>query len=577
MLNPAPQPQLPLEPDEWTLPRQSAAVRSLAYLQWVDTGAGDSVHVAISAIQGACIMVCQFNTADNAVRRSLAAANLIVNQMGRQQCSAILNELHAARIFETVYDGEPEFFVAVRDSTLVDHSRLQFQPTWIVSTDPFDRPAVQAQVAVRGRAAIEAQPAINGPAELRYLALTSWLALITEGDRQGSGQGPRVLGRAIALLSHRSRSATRDDEMSDLRAIAATLATYVRTWASLGAAATAAQLARHTPAYLAANMAVVPLNLGGACGTAAACETELRDGHTLLQGRESESSAVIWARLYHNLHRFAVLSHFKSHLPNSGAAKEVLERLMMGISVPVGSPLVRAAELARELERRGKDQMVKDLFAAGSDARQVVEEILDSHSTTAGSATVPDSGAAEGHSTSGGMQGGSMDQHEFDRAVTSPNFVTAVEEMKDTTGVTLIDKAATAGSVILLRYLFSTPAWMRARHPAFDLLGKNIMDRRAYLAFCVAVDADSTEVPARLATYTVSQTINDSFWACKWSEIDMVNASKSTPSEGGFLALRYLQQGSVYDVVDKADHFTVEAALLGVRDWFARLLYGVGF
>lgn len=59
-----------------------------------------------------------------------------------------------------------------------------------------------------------------------------------------------------------------------------------------------------------------------------------------------------------------------------------------------------------------------------------------------------------------------------------------------------------------------------------------------------------------------------------WSTL---NASKANPHEGGFLALRHLQHGSVFSQVDKADHYTVESALLGVREWFSRMLYGVGY
>lgn len=97
---------------------------------------------------------------------------------------------------------------------------------------------------------------------------------------------------------------------------------------------------------------------------------------------------MLWTRIHHNLDRFPVLDQFKGRLGNSGATREMLERLMIGINVPTGSPLVRTWELARDLERRGKMQTVRDLFAAGSSVTKVVDEILESHTTTAGAATV---------------------------------------------------------------------------------------------------------------------------------------------------------------------------------------------
>jgi len=213
------------------------------------------------------------------------------------------------------------------------------------------------------------------------------------------------------------------------------------------------------------SMSVVPTDLSGPCGTAVSCEAELRDGQTLLRGRDSESVSVLWSRIHNHLRRFPVIGQFDGRLSSSGATKDVLERLMIGMHIPRGSPLVRTWELARDLERKGKMQSVSDLFAAGSTVSQVVEEILDSHVTTAGASAVPDSGggvsgdlSAAAVSFSGS---GSMEQREFERAITAPNFIAAYEAMKSAEGLDVIDAAGTSGSVLMLRFLFSAPSWMR--------------------------------------------------------------------------------------------------------------------
>lgn len=359
-----------------------------------------------------------------------------------------------------------------------------------------------------------------------------------------------------------------------------TLASYVAAWASIGPGAAPAQLARHTAPYLVANMAVMPTDLCSAGGSASAYEMDLRDGHIMLRGRESEAASVVWGRLHQNLERFAVIGLLKGRLPNSGATKDILERLFMGVGLPSGPPLVRTAELARELERRGKGLVVRELLAAGSSVSQVVEEILESHSSTAGSSTVPHSGDASEAVVAAGSSGGgggAMEQHEFDRAVTSPNFIEAYEKIKDVSGVEVLDAAATSGSILMLRYMFMSPAWMRPRHAAFDILGKNLADRQSYLAYCSAVDIDTEVVPPQLSTYRLSDAQNEAFWSFKWDELDMVNATSGSPNEGGFLALRYLQHGTTYAKVDAADFYTVESALAGIKEWFGRLLVGVGF
>lgn len=118
---------------------------------------------------------------------------------------------------------------------------------------------------------------------------------------------------------------------------------------------------------------------------------------------------------------------------------------------------------------------------------------------------------------------------------------------------------------------------MRPRHAAFDIVGKHLADRAEYLAFCSTVSAESGETPKHLSTYRLSQALVDAFWSCRWSDMDMVNASAAAKQEGGFLALRYLEHGTAYNKVAQSEFYTVEASLLGVRDWFGRLLLGIGF
>ncbi|KAL3896929.1 MAG: hypothetical protein SGPRY_013163, partial [Prymnesium sp.] len=39
---------------------------------------------------------------------------------------------------------------------------------------------------------------------------------------------------------------------------------------------------------------------------------------------------------------------------------------------------------------------------------------------------------------------------------------------------------------------------------------------------------------------------SDAFWSCRWDEIDMVNAVPNSPHQGGFLALRHLENDTKY-------------------------------
>lgn len=582
------------DPDELMISVDSPVVTAFPFLQWVlPPPGGRTARVPMSELQGICITACNFNLADPTLVSALRGANLVESGLSSTACSAVLHELHDARLLEEPYDGEADFWEALIGSPLVNQTALACQPGWVEAYDTFDVPgtaAVPGVPATAGRRgqparlavpAVPASPATPGPQSLKFLQLTTWFAVLSEGSRQLSGMGARLLGRAHSLLSHRARDATRRDGVSDVQSIAITLATYVGSWAGLGTSATAAQIARHAPSHLASCMSVVPSDLAGPCGTTVACEAELRDGQILLRGRESEAVSVLWSRIHSHLRRFPVIGLLDGRLSNSGATKDILERLMIGMNIPSGSPLVRTWELARDLERKGKMQSVRDLLAAGSTVSQVVEEILDSHVTTAGAAAVPDSGVnAPGELTSSAASfasSGSMEQREFERAVTSPNFIVAYETMKSSEGYDVIDAAATSGSVLMLRFLFAAPAWMRPRHAAFDLLGKHLADRGGYLAYCATLSSEDGIVPRHYSTYRLADTQADLFWSCRWSEMDMVNANPQIKHEGGFLALRYLENGTQYSGVSKSDFYTVESSLLGIRDWFSRLLLGVGF
>lgn len=332
-----------LAADERTIPRNSPVVHSLKYLQWRTPGDNGPSYVAATEIQGVCILVCKIDLADQNVSRALSEANLLEHALSDGACSRILRELHESRVFDCQYQSEGQLLEALADNTIITPERLALQLADIVATDPFDTPgidAVPARPAGAGRRgapavpAVVAVPAQPGPPELKGIQLTTWLAVLAEGERQLPGQQTRLLARTFALLSHRSLDAVRRNANSDVRTVTYTLTTYVGVWSGIGSQATSAQVARQVPAYLASNMSVMPADLVGPCGTAISCESELRDGHTLLCGRESEAASVLWRRIHHNIDRFPVLDQFKGRLNSSGATKEVLERLMIGINIP---------------------------------------------------------------------------------------------------------------------------------------------------------------------------------------------------------------------------------------------------
>jgi len=292
-------------------------------LGWTAPVAGGPALVPVSEVQGVCISACTFNLTEGDSLRSLRGANLIEHLLSIAACSSILHELHDSRIFGVTYDSEADFVAAVQESPLVRKPALLFAPTWLESSEPFDSPAVAgvaATAARRGAPAVRAVPAVPaapGPVGLKFLQLTTWASVLLEANRLLRGQESRALARIITLLSHRMRNSARCDDTSEVRSVASTISTYVISWAGLNKDAPPPQLARHTAPYLVSCMSVMPNDLAGPCGTAVSCEAELRDGHTLLRGRESEAASVLWTRIHCNIHRFPVIDQFANRLLKS--------------------------------------------------------------------------------------------------------------------------------------------------------------------------------------------------------------------------------------------------------------------
>ena len=257
---------------------------------------------------GVALSATNFDLDSAPVLAALRAANMVESGFGMARCSTILHELHEAGIFDTVYKSEKDLSAALDNNPVLDRATLSFGASWLESYDPFVKPGTAREAARAGRPAVAAVAPVPGEPQLQFLYLTKWTAIVEEGNRLLPGRGNMVLARLVCLLSSRSRDATRREAASELRASAGTLAHYIGEWAGLGDDPPAANLARHVPHYLAASMSVMPYGLVGGCGTASACEAELRDAHAIQQGSEAQTASVFWARIHTNLPSFDVLS-----------------------------------------------------------------------------------------------------------------------------------------------------------------------------------------------------------------------------------------------------------------------------
>ncbi|KAL3915450.1 MAG: hypothetical protein SGPRY_007214, partial [Prymnesium sp.] len=319
-------------------------------------------------------------------------------------------------------------------------------------------------------------------------------------------------------------------------------------------------LSRQLSPYLSASMGVIPQDLVGPCGTPPPAARKSFVTHThFCVGVNS----AYWARIHDNLGSFQTLKHFKGQLANSGLTRALMGRLMMGLGVSVGTPYVRMMGLDIALTRLDKSSVISELFSGGSTASDVVETVLESHATVGagGSLSTGATGGVEGS----GASTVHLAQREFERELSAASFLEAAEGMRGQTTLSQLELAALSGSILLLRYLFFSPNWMKSRHAVFDCLSKCLPERDNYLARCVVLDLEADKVPSNLSTYRLSPAQAVAFWELRWSELDMISSVLGQPEVGGFLAQRYLENGTIYGQVASFEHYVVETTLNGIN------------
>ncbi|KAL1526721.1 hypothetical protein AB1Y20_015418 [Prymnesium parvum] len=113
------------DPDELLIPSDSPVITAFPFLQWMLPPPGSRlVKVAMCELQGVCITACNFDLADPSLARVLRSANLVEHGLSAAACSAILHELHDARVLDDAHKSESDFWEALTESSLLNRAAL---------------------------------------------------------------------------------------------------------------------------------------------------------------------------------------------------------------------------------------------------------------------------------------------------------------------------------------------------------------------------------------------------------------------------------------------------------------------
>lgn len=568
-------------PTLWTIARDSPLLKSLRFLErHLPSPAASPAEVEAAEVGATILAALSYNNLQPADAQALVDANPVEDYVDRVAANAVLHEWNEARIFETTYDSVHELAQAVHSSSLVDTTINGFRAAMVAHGAPFDAPAVPGRAAVRGRGAapaVAAIPPVPGPPELACWRRITWGALIIEGRKMDPENPGMLLSMAFGLTSSCERDATRRSDSSRVRLTVGSIVYGASEAMRLGTTPTDAMLAANIPRYFARLLSVMPVVLRADGRSHAEAEAEVRDAHVILLGRDAEIQSVMWTRIYARLDKWDVLANFHGKLAAVSEARFIVEQLSTRF-VSGGAalaPVVQVAELNRALKEAKKTEVISDLFAAGSTAHEVCDELLGQRELAAAGGASFASSSAEGPADSSGLGpatggGSAISAAALERAMNA-DFKSTVEDADGLEGLELLDVISATNSVLLLRFLYFATPFLLPKHRIFGGMAKALPNRADFLSECVTTDPSTGKVPDPKATYRVGETINKKFWALEWDSLDMVNHDSTDHAIGGCLAERYLETGCPYSRIPLEQHYVTESTLLGIKPWFEKL------
>ena len=467
--------------DEWTVPRNSPILQSLLFLEFEVPAAGNAL-VEQGGIQGA-LLATLLPPATAAARAVWRGAMLLRSLIAPKHASAMLHELNVAGLFRDSYYKVEQWGLAVLRALAgpLAGKRNLFVPTpaMLETMQAFDR------AAVRGRNAVAAKP---GPAEIKFLEVLSWDALVHKASQVDTALPCAALARAHVLLGSRQGFAIRDDADSHVRVVGGDLRARVITWSGLGAAPSDALLARSAADFLANVFLMMPIELRSGGGSPDDLQSDIRDGVTMLAGKEVEIAACTFRRVFTHLDHFAILSKFGPVVTSATEAAQHFGRLsghfnsetLSGTAVQIVGGL---ADLEKALTDRG--QQIEELVAEPSASlSQVVTTLIEAHDLV--SASAPGDGAVAAVVGSDGgevtLSGSELTQGAINAAIASNAFRDAVRDIEGRVGRDRLETALQSGSLIIQRFILLRPAWLRGKHPLFGLLKEDLPELCGYFA-----------------------------------------------------------------------------------------------
>ena len=501
----------PGDEDRWPTNRSNPMVSSLPFLEWFKPAAPADFSLPAFQVQGVVLAAITFHEDDKA---AFAAEDILVAELDRTRCSAVLHALANANLFATVYTDKSGFAKAVASSTVLDRS------------------ACNLRAADLSRMQAFAVPPAVGPPELGYLLKVSWWSLLQEGARLDADLPCELASQLVLLLGTKSRRNARGDDGSAVRISSELFKAYVIRWGKLDATSSDGAVASKVPAFLAAVHQRLLVNMRASSLSLESARADLLDAFTLLTGREAEVYSVLWQRAA-SFNWGLCLGALAPLVGNVSVFKAQIERLLGYYVASLSSkdPFVLLPELERKLHDLGKHGEIIDLVSANADL-SVVVSLLISGSDVATMGGGPSGGSAGGSSAGAaggsGVGSGTLTARNIDTAMSTKTFRDAVDDCKPLSGLDFVERNFRSGNALLVRYGATAPAFLRPRHEHFERFHQQLFARLPYFSHALVLDAATGQVPDTLITYLWETSEMLHFLNGRWTSMDAPNLCVQT-------------------------------------------------
>jgi len=412
-----------------------------------------------------------------------------------------------------------------------------------------------------------------GPDSLAFLAKCSIIDLVNADRFMPDAEfQPRSLARAYLMMGSKDNQEERDDESSTVRLAAELVSGIIckdmksNNPSAAGMAAKFVSMMRHVhlpPTF---------------CMRATNAKSALREfelAYNYAHATAAEAMAIeseVFLNVGDAWPVFAPLLELFSSGPQAAAEFNRLTTQLLPSELSSAGNLVKLPALAEVFGRASWRATISHLLNSENpvEGTELVSALIRSHTeineASSGAGGSGDAAQAGGGADGGSGSYGSIREQSIGDALRSTEALEALQAASDQSGIERVETIMQSGSVILTRAEFLQEAWLASPHSVLAFCSLDQPYIAPYFASVLTEDAETGEVPSRLASYTFPQSQLDILRTRNWAKLDLI---------GEAIKIINLSRGSMFVKPKASETYVVDSCLKQIGEFGSRLFFAL--